>query len=338
MTTLSNSQQTAAPEVSGGGMKNMAKTKHIKSLLGVGLVLIFLVLPLTGVDQFTISLATTILITGVATTSLHLIIRMGHVSLAHGAFMGLGAYASVISVVKFNLPFPIALGMAFAAPALLGLVVGPMLLRLSGKYFVLVTFLLGEIIRMIFVSWQSFTGGSNGIFGIPVPYPALESKTTFYYFTFAVALCCIGLVARILQSEVGRTIDAIREDDRLAECSGVPVLRTKVTIFVLACGLVGVAGALSGHFIRYIDPTSYSMVQSLNFVVMNVVGGMHQLAGPIVGTLFFVILPEFLRGYVELQRVIFGACLIIVMAFLPGGIAGLASHLKLFTSKIWGGK
>lgn len=297
-------------------------------VLGLGLASAFAVLPLLHPDKFILSLATTLLITAVAVTSLHLIIRMGHVSLAHGAFMGLGAYASVISYGTYGLPFPFAIGLAFVVPAAVGLAIGPMLLRLSGKYFVLVTFLLGEIIRLVFVSWQSFTGGSNGIFGISLPYTFMETAIGYFYFTFIVTLGCIGLVVRILQSEIGRMMDAIREDSRLAECSGMPVVRTKVAIFVIACGLVGIAGALSAFFIRFIEPTSFSTIQSLNFVVMNIVGGMYQLAGPIVGTLFFVLLPEFLRGYVELQRVIFGVCLIVVMAFLPGGIVGLVGRLR----------
>lgn len=307
----------------------------VKWVLGLGLVAIFAALPLFNADKFTLSLATTLLITGIAVTSLHLVIRMGHVSLTHGAFMGLGAYASVISFMKFGLPFPVSMALGFIVPAAVGLVIGPMLLRLSGKYFVLVTFLLGEIIRLVFVSWQSFTGGSNGIFGIPLPYAFIETSTGFFYFTLAVALCCIGLIARILQSEIGRMMDSIREDSRLAECSGMPVFRMKVTIFVLSCGLVGIAGALSAFFIRFIEPTSFSMIQSLNFVVMNIVGGMHQLAGPIIGTLFFVLLPEFLRGYVELQRIIFGICLIVVMAFLPGGIVGLIARLRQLVLPAW---
>ncbi len=304
------------------------RVRRINTAIAALLVLVFAALPFVDADQFTISLGTTLMITGIATTSLHLIIRTGHVSLAHAAFMGLGSYASVIAVTTFGLPFPVAVVLAFLTPALLALMVGPLLLRLSGKYFVLVTFLLGEIIRLVFVSWQSFTGGSNGIFGIKVPYGFLESPIAFFYFTMGFAIVCIGFVARLLQSEIGRTIDAIREDPRLAECFGVPVLRVKVTIFVIACGLAGVSGALFGYFVRYIDPTSFSIIQSLNFVVMNVVGGMYQLAGPIVGTVFFVILPEFLRGYVELQRVIFGVCLIVVMAFLPGGIVELATRLR----------
>lgn len=305
----------------------------VKAGIGALLVAIFALLPLVNGDQFTISVGTTLMITGIAAVSLHLIIRTGHVSLAHAAFMGLGAYAAVISVVTFALPFPVAVVLSFVAPAALALLVGPLLLRLSGKYFVLVTFLLGEIIRLVFVSWQSFTGGANGIFGIPLPYEFLSSPVAYYYFVFAFAAVCLGFVARLLQSEIGRAIDAVREESRLAECSGIPVLRVKVTVFAIACGMVGIAGALSAFFVRYIDPTSFSIIQSLNFVVMNVVGGMHQMIGPIVGALFFVILPEFLRGYVELQRIIFGICLIIVMAFLPGGMVELFARIQLAVAR-----
>jgi branched-chain amino acid transport system permease protein len=335
MKTATFADGTTVPETSRTRQSPARRTMRINWVLGLGLLAIFASLPLFNPGEFILSLATTLLITGIAVASLHLIIRLGHVSLGHGAFMGLGAYASVICVMTYGLPFPVALGFAFVVPAALGLVIGPMLLRLSGKYFVLVTFLLGEIVRLVFVSWQSFTGGSNGIFGIPVPYKFLATPTAFFYFTLLLTICCIGLIARILQSEIGRMIDSIREDSKLAECTGMPVFRTKVTIFVLSCGLVGISGALSAFFIRFIDPTSFSMVQSLNFVVMNIVGGMYQLAGSIVGTLFFVLLPEFLRGYVELQRIIFGVCLIIVMAFLPGGIVGVVAQLRRLARSAW---
>lgn len=325
MSTISLNGDAGRPV---SGVMSRSSTFAVKAGIAALLAIVFAGLPLVTDAQFTMSLGTTLMITAIAAVSLHLIIRTGHVSLAHAAFMGLGAYAAVLSVTRFSLPFPVAIAAAFLVPAAVALVVGPLLLRLSGKYFVLVTFLVGEIIRLVLVSWQSLTGGANGIFGVPLPYEALGSPVAFYYFVLAFTAVCMAFVARLLQSEIGRSIDAIREESRLAECSGVPVLRVKVTIFVIACGMVGVAGALSAFFIRYIDPTSFSIVQSLNLVVMNIVGGMYQMAGPVIGVLFFVILPEFLRGYVELQRIIFGVCLIVVMAFLPGGIVQLAARLR----------
>ena len=288
----------------------------------IAVVLVALVaLPLFGQDKFVLSVAVTTFITAIAASSLHLIVRTGHVSLGHAAFMGIGAYVSAISTMNFGLPFPVSVCLAFLAPAALALIVGPILLRLTGKYFVLVTLLFGEIVRTVFVNWTSVTGGSNGISGVPGPSEFFSNAVPFYYLALGFAVVIIGIVGRLLGSEIGRMIDSVREGESLARCSGVPVLSTKVAVFVLACGIVGVAGALQAHFVHYIDPTSFALEQSLNLVVINVIGGMYTLIGPIVGTVFVVLLPEFLRGYVELQHVVFGIVLILVMAFFSGGIA-----------------
>lgn len=294
--------------------------------IAAALVVALGLLPLVIADKFILSLGSTVFITAIAAASLHLIIRTGHISLGHAAFMGIGAYASVLTVMELGLPFAAGVLAAFVAPCLLALVIGPLVLRLTGKYFVLVTFLFGEIVRMVFVEWKSVTGGANGIFGVPPPAPIFLEPVAYYYLTLAAGILLVGFIARLLSSEVGRAIDSVRESERLAHCSGVPVLRLKVTIFALGCGIVGIAGALQGHFIRYVDPTSYSIVQSLNLVVINVIGGMHTLVGPLIGTVFYLIMPEMLRGYVELQRVIFGIILIVVMAFLPGGLVELGSR------------
>jgi branched-chain amino acid transport system permease protein len=296
------------------------------------LVLVFLVAwPLFAPNPFLFTIGTFIVLNAIGATSLHLIIRTGHISLGHAAFMGVGAYACVLAVTKLGLPPAFALVIGMAASALLALIIGPVVLRLTGKYFVLVTFLLGEIIRMVFVEWISVTGGSNGISGVPPLHPALATPAGTYYVCLAAAVLCVALCARILSSEIGRAIDSVRESERVAECSGVPVLRLKVTIFVLACALVGLQGGLLAFFLHYVDPTSFSMVESLNLVVMNVVGGMYSLAGPLIGTVFLVALPELLRGYVELQRVFFGIILIVVMAALPGGMVDIFARLRTLT-------
>lgn len=292
------------------------------------IVLALVVLPLVFPNKFILSVAVTTFITTIAAASLHLIVRTGHVSLGHAAFMGIGAYVSAIATMQLNLAFPIALALGFLVPAAIALVIGPVVLRLTGKYFVLVTFLFGEIVRTVFVNWSSVTGGSSGISGVPSPSPLFEQPIAFYYLALVFVVVIIGFIGRLLTSEIGRTIESIRESEPLARCSGVPVLRTKVAIFMLGCGLAGIAGALQGHFVHYIDPTSFSVDQSLNLVVINVVGGMYTLIGPIVGTLFIVLLPEFLRGYVELQHVFFGVVLIVVMAFFSGGIADIGTLFR----------
>lgn len=299
-----------------------------KALVGGVLAAVLALWPLVHANPFLLTMATLVMLTLIGATSLHLIIRTGHFSLGHAAFMGVGGYACVLTVMKLGFPFALGVLAGAGASGLLALLIGPVVLRLTGKYFVLVTFLLGEIIRMVFVEWVSLTGGSNGIFGVPAPHPAVESPVGYYYLALAAAAVCVGLSARILGSEVGRAMDAVRESDRVAECSGVPVIRLKVMVFVIACTLVGVQGALLAHFLRYIDPTSFGMVPSLNLIVMNVIGGMNHLGGAVIGSIFLVALPELLRGYVELQQVIFGIILIVVMAALPGGMIEVAARVR----------
>jgi branched-chain amino acid transport system permease protein len=308
-------------------LETPARRRRITALVA-GFVAVAFLWPLLADNTFLLAMGTLVALNTIGAVSLHLIIRTGHISFAHAGFMGVGAYVCVLLVMRLQWPFAAGLAAGAAAAAALALLIGPIVLRLTGKYFVLVTFMLGEIIRMVFVEWSSLTGGSNGIFGIPAPYSVLGTPHNFYYFALVCALLCVALCARILASEIGRAMDAVRESERVAQCSGVPILRLKVTIFVIACALAGVHGALLAHFLHYIDPTMFGMVDSLNLVVINVIGGMNQLVGPIVGTIFLTILPELLRGYVELQRVIFGVILIVVMAALPGGIVELTGRVK----------
>jgi branched-chain amino acid transport system permease protein len=279
-------------------------------------------------DKFLHHVGVLICLTSIAACSLHLIIRTGHVSLCHTAFMAFGAYGSTIMVMRYGMPWPVGLLFGTALAAAVAAVIGPIMLRLTGKYFVLITFLMGEVVRMAIIENAGLTGGSNGIFSIPPPYPFLASNRAYYYFALAFAVFGVGFCARLLTSEFGRAMDAIREGERLAECSGVPVIRFKVTVFVIACALAGMTGSLQAHYIKFVGPDAYSGFQSLNLVVMNVIGGMTSLAGALIGTVFMVTLPELLRGYVNLQQIMFGAILFATMAFLPGGIieAGRRLH------------
>jgi branched-chain amino acid transport system permease protein len=285
------------------------------------------ILPLAQVDAFMISIATTVLITAIAAASLHLIIRMGHVSLAHAAFAGIGAYAAVIAAMRFGVHPALTFVAAFAAPALVAALFGPILLRLTGKYFVLGTFMFGEMVRLVLIDWRSVTNGAAGILGIPPPGQVFATPISFYYLALGFAVACIGLCYRILSSEIGRAMDSLREGEAIAKCSGIPGPKLKVIIFVIACGLAGIAGALQAYQVKYIDPGAFSSFQSLNLVVMNVIGSLTNLAGTLVGVVFIVLVPEFLRDFVAIQRILFGVVLIVVMAFLPGGLVEIAGRL-----------
>jgi branched-chain amino acid transport system permease protein len=291
----------------------------------VGVVL--LVWPLFVEEIFFTYIATLVLLYTIGASSLHLVLRIGHLSLGHAAFMGLGGYTSTLLMTRLGWPFIPAFLLSGLLPAAVALVVGPIVLRLRGVYFVLITFTLGEVVRLVLNEWQSLTGGADGIFRIPPPHPLLADKRAYYYFALVMATLCVGFVARLLASQTGRYVDAIRESERLAQSSGVPILRFKVTIFAIACGLVGVQGSLLAHYIHFVAPGSYTFNESLNLLVMNVIGGMGSLAGPLIGAAFLTALPELLRGWVELQRVLYGIVLILVMPFVPGGLTELGRRL-----------
>jgi len=279
--------------------------------------------PLLIGNPFFITLGTTIALELIGATSLHLLLRMGHISLAHAAFMGIGGYTAVLLRMRMDVPFPFDLIAGALAPALLALVIGPVILRLSGKYFALVTFMSGEIVRLSLTQWSSLTGGANGIFGVPPLVPGLTSGLQFYYLAVLISAVCIALVARLLTGEIGRVMASIRESERLAACSGIPVVRVKVTVFAIASAMVGMQGVLHAHHLHYIDPSAFTSVQSLNFLVMNIIGGADHLIGAVAGAVFLVILPELLRDYQGLQQILFGIILVIVMAGLPGGLVQL---------------
>lgn len=292
-------------------------------VLGVLLV----VWPIFVHEVFFTYIGTLVLLYTIGATSLHLVLRTGHLSLCHAAFMGLGGYTSALLTTRLGWPFAPAFLASGLVPAAVALVVGPIVLRLRGVYFVLITFTLGEVVRLFLNEWKSLTGGADGIFRIPPPSPFLVDKRAFYYFALAMAAVCVGVVARILSSQTGRYIDSIRESERLAQSSGVPILRFKVMIFVIACGLVGLQGSLLAHYITFVAPGSYTFNESLNLLVMNVIGGMGGLAGPLIGAAFLTALPEFLRGWVELQRVLYGVVLMLVMLFVPGGLIEIGRRL-----------
>jgi branched-chain amino acid transport system permease protein len=290
-------------------------------------IILAALLPLLGEHSFLLTIGTGIALNLIGATSLHLVIRTGHVSLAHAGFMGIGGYTATLTLMQLGWPFPLNLLAGAAAPALLAMFLGPLLLRLQGKYFVLVTFLFGEILRLIFVTWISVTGGANGIFGVPTP-PIFATAAGFYWLSLGIAVACCLLVARVLSGGIGRAIDSVREGERLAQSAGMPVLQIKVGAFVLATALVGIQGGLTAHYLKYVDPTAFTSVQSLGFVVMNVIGGMQSLVGAMIGVVFMQVMPELLRGYVEAQQVIFGIILIIVMAVVPGGLIEVVTRLK----------
>ncbi len=304
---------------------------YLRSWKGIllGVVLLFVVLwPLFYPEKFYLHVGILLLIHLIGAISLNLTMRTGLLSFIHPAFMGIGAYTSALLVMRAGIPFTVAFILAGIVPGIVSLVLGPILLRLKGVYFVLITFVSGEVIRLVFVNNQSLFGGSNGIYDIPSARVGflslsfeLSTKISVYYFALAVALIICAACISLLRSEFGRALNTINENDVLAECTGVNTLKYRILAFTLGAIMVGFAGSIYAHYIRYIAPIDFTWRLGLDFIAYNVLGGIFAALGPIIGTIILVPLPEFLRGAVEYQWILYSIIIILVIRFMPEGLA-----------------
>ena len=305
----------------------------------LALIAILFLFPIFWADQFYLSVILNIYFSIILAVSLNLIIRTGMLSLAHAAFMGIGGYTSALTVLRLGFPFPLALLTAGVTAAVISLLMGRLLIRLKGVYFVLITFSFGEVIRLFFVNVEEPFGGTTGILNIPPPQVTLlpgwtltfASKVSYYYLALVFVLITVLVVRRIFQSSIGKAIDCTKEAEHLAECTGINTFQCKM--FALGVGgfFAGLAGSLYAHYFHYIHPMSFTFWEGFNLIVINIVGGMGGIGGPILGSIFLVPLPEFLRGFVEYQRVLYGLILILTIVFIPQGLWGFLS--QAFSSK-----
>lgn len=261
-----------------------------------------------------------------AASGLATIAWVGQLSLAHGAFVGIGAYTSVLLVMRLDLPFLIGLPAAAVASGAVAYVIGTPLLRLRGVYFVLITFALNELFRLVMLELPAISGGSSGIAAIPkisIFGMELRDQPQVYVFTLIMLAGVLALLWAVRSGPLGRWFAAVEENMPLAESSGIPTARTQNMAFVIGSAIAGFTGAIMAHYIGFISPATFAFQLSVSYVVILVVGGRLVLAGPLVGALFLIPLPEFLRSAQEYQHIIYGVVLIVVLRFLPGGLTTL---------------
>ena len=277
-------------------------------------------------QAFTYHLAIFICINTIVVTSLSVLARAGQISLCHGALAGIGAYASVFCVKGLGLPFAVGVLAAMAAAGVAAYLLGRIVLRLQGVYFVLVTFAFGELLRLVLLEFGDVTGGANGITNIPpaaiAGYVFLD-KPAFYALAAVIAIAVLAFFRGFYASPAGEAVDAVGENPALAESSGIGVRRTQLFAFTLASVFAGLGGALLAHYVGYISPESFNMHLSVALIIMMVVGGRRYLLGGLVGALVMTPLPEFFRGAVESQDILYGVALILMLRFLPQGLAGM---------------
>ena len=269
----------------------------------------------------------------VLAVSLDLLVgQTGLLSIAHAGFYGLGAYTSALLAVRLGASFLISLVAGMAVAALVSLVVSFPSLRLHDDYFVIATFGCQMILFGIFNNWVSFTRGPLGIPAIPQPTIFgwnVRSRISFVLLTALLAVCSYLVVTLLARSPFGRVLRAIREDEVFAQSLGKNTLRFKVTAFAVSAALAASAGVVYAHYTTFIDPSSFTVTESILVISMVIIGGPDSTWGPLIGAAVLVTLPEALRllglpGSVaaNLRQVFYGVSLVVIMMVRPRGLVG----------------
>jgi len=256
----------------------------------------------------------------------------GQFSLAPAAFAMLGAYTTAL--LDYHLQAPLAIGIpaAIIATALLGWMLGKVVLRLKGPYLSLTTLSFAEIARVVIGNSIEFTRGDQGL-NVPTLF---ESRVGYFYLFLAVLLATLIALYLLMKSRVGRYWLAIRDDATGAESRGIDVVRYKTLAFALSCAICGLAGSLYGTFSQLVSPELGLLMQTGLVISMVVIGGMGTLTGPIVGALLVYLASEWLRDFGNIQMIVFAAAVILFARFLRTGLWGLAN--RRFRHKAGSGK
>jgi branched-chain amino acid transport system permease protein len=277
-----------------------------------------------------------LVITGIyiiLTLSLNLVVGYtGLASLGHAAFSCVGAYTSALLALNYGVSPWIGLIIGACVAAVLGVVIGAPSLRLKGDYLAIATFGLGVIVYSVAKNWVSVTRGPMGLPGIPgfslFGYQ-ISAVWTYLILVAVFVLLTFFVIRRIVNSPFGRILRAIREDETAALAVGKDVNKYKIIVFAIGAFFAGIAGSLYAHYITFIDPSSFTVMESITILLMVVFGGMGSLSGSFIGAAVLVILPELLRFVgmpssiaAPLRQMIYGLLLVILMLKRPQGIVG----------------
>lgn len=300
-------------------------------------VLVFLSLALVpfaaalGAESYLLSLVTRVMIFAIAAISLDLILGYGAlVSFGHAAFLGLGGYAVGILSAHGQTDLIVQLPAALAISALFALVTGALSLRTKGVYFIMITLAFGQMAFFLAVSLAAYGGddgmtlpGRSRLFGLAL----LKNDRAFFYTVFLALLGTYALCRSIVMSRFGRVIRGARENPQRMAAIGFPLFRYQLAGYVIAGTLCGLAGFLLANQAEFVSPAYMTWQRSGELIVMVVLGGLGTLHGAIIGAAAFLLLEEWLSGFTEHWKMIFGPFLVLVVLFARGGLMGVLKRL-----------
>ncbi len=279
-----------------------------------------------------VELGSEVVVLGLAAMALNFLLGYtGVLSFGHAAYFGLGAYGAAMTI-RYLVP---STGLGIVVGIVVGTVaaaiIGPLIIRLRGVYFAMVTIAFGQVFYFIAFRWNNVTGGDDGLTGwtrLPLHFgfatiDIQNNPNAFYYLVLALFAVSVGVMAWLLRSPFGRTLIAIRENERRARFLGIPVDQHIWMSWVISCGFVSLAGALYALLNNFVDPRALYWTQSGDFVIMAVLGGMRSFWGPLIGAAIYVVLRDYLSSQTENWQSFIGLFFVLVVLFFPRGVLGM---------------
>jgi branched-chain amino acid transport system permease protein len=245
----------------------------------------------------------------------------GQFSLAPAAFAMIGAYTTALLDYYWHVPLALGIPAALVSTAALGWVLGKLVLKLSGPYLSLTTLAFAEIARVVIGNSHEFTRGDQGMHVATLT----QSRVAYYYIFLATLVAVVAVLYATLRSRLGRFMTALRDDPVGASSRGIDVVRTKSIAFCVSCALCGLAGSLYGTFSQLVSPELGLLQQTGLVLAMVVIGGMSSLTGAVAGAILVYLSSEWMRGFGNVQIIVFALLVIVFARYLPGGLWGLVA-------------
>jgi len=319
----------------------------------IGLLLLFVAIPLIS-SNYTLYVINHIGIAAIAAIGLNLLIGFtGQISLGHGAFFGVGAYAAAILATAVGFPFWLSVPCAGVITAIVGVVFGIPSVRLKHLYLTIATLAGQFIIQYLLLNWESLTKGADGIF---LPRATLlggdiKGDRAFFYVVFVCFVILTWIAVNLIRTRYGRAFIAIRDNDRAAEGMGIPIFRYKLLAFAISSFYAGFAGGLAAYYIGSITPEPYTLLLSVEFIAMIIIGGLGNIPGSVFGAIFIMLLNELLSHattffmnlgtltgvalqIAPLREFIYGLAIVFFIIFEPKGLAEVWRIIKS-SFKLW---
>ncbi len=295
-------------------------------MVGWIVLAVAVVWPLVVQDPFIQRLAVVAALQAALAVSLNLVLGYGGlISLGHMGFYAIGAYVAALLALRLGAPFLVTLPASALVAALAAWLLARPILRLRGHYFAMASLAFAEIVRLVAYNWDDVTRGASGLPG--VPRPALFGWTASthldnYYLALALLVLAVLVVGRFVQSPLGVSLIAARDDDQAAASVGIGAASVRTRAFALAAFIAGAAGALYAHYTTFVSVEPFLLTHMIELMAMVAVGGMGTTAGPIVGAALLTLLPEALRDLAAFRMVLYGVLLMLVIWLRPQGIMG----------------